>query len=275
MAFTVLRERDQVKPAHIREIQDALTGVSGAGQAITIQSLNVGSIAGAVAGQGYFSGSVISAPTSGSGFIISQSYGTNTAAFFVDIKRNDGAAGACVGGLRWYDSVPAKIWGIESNITVGGHLEFNEGATNRMVILTGGAVGIGVTSVDANYLLQLPNDAAKKAKANAWDTYASSLRWKENVAPVADPLGKLALLRGITFTHAAGRPNAGEPGIGIAAEELETLGLPGLVTRDEAGEYSGINMTLLTPLLVEAINEQQAQIASLRAEVAALKAKAG
>ncbi len=163
------------------------------------------------------------------------------------------------------DTDPAFTWIADASGT---------GLSERLRVLYNGGVAIGLTALDANYLLQLPNDAAKKGKANAWDTYASSLAWKRNVAPVADPLGKLAMLRGITFTHAPGRPMAGEPGIGIAAEELEMLGLPGLVTRDDQGEYSGINMTLLTPLLVEAINAQQAQIVSLRAEVAALRAKA-
>ncbi len=219
----------------------------------TIQSLNVGTATGA-----------------GPGVVKASDY-INTATYF--LANPGGGADAYFKALSW-----STDWcNFGHTGTVGYIQNYTSSAAGGTLQLqpSGGGVSFAGATVEANYAFEGPNSSTNKAKCYAWDTYASSLKWKTNVAPVADPLGKLAMLRGITFTHAPGRPMAGEPGIGIAAEELEMLGLPGLVTRDDQGEYSGINMMLLTPLLVEAIKEQQQQIASLRAEVAVLKARTG
>jgi hypothetical protein len=132
----------------------------------------------------------------------------------------------------------------------------------RMRITNAGGVAIGVTALDANYLLQLPNSSSQKAKAYAWDTYACSEVWKTNIVPIPNSLNKINSLRGITFSYnypEENHPMNGLEGIGITAEELDSLGLPNLVTKDNEN-YTSINLPGIIPILVEAIKELKTRI---------------
>jgi len=127
-----------------------------------------------------------------------------------------------------------------------------------------GNVGIRMTADnDANYALQLPNNAAQKAKANAWDTYASSIKWKKDVEEIPNALGKIMGIRGINYTWNKGDAMDGFKGTGITAEDLDTLGIYGVTVKNENGEYDSINLTPVIALLVEGIKEQQGQIAQI------------
>lgn len=133
-----------------------------------------------------------------------------------------------------------------------------------------GPVYIGADSAcDANYYLQLPNDLTKAAKAYAWDTYASSLEWKADVQEIAGATALLRGVRGIRYQHnypdVDGQPHPmnGQQAIGVSAEELDTLGLPGLVTKGPDGIYRSINMTLLIPVLVQALREIDGRVSAL------------
>ena len=58
---------------------------------------------------------------------------------------------------------------------------------------------------------------------------------------------------------------------GVIAQDLEKI-LPQLVKQpDSENEYKSVNYTGLIPYLISAIQEQQAQIEDLKAEVEALK----
>lgn len=146
------------------------------------------------------------------------------------------------------------------------------------VRLEGGTLYVGANSApDANYYLQLPNDAAKKAKAYAWDTYASSLEWKEEANEIPGACSLLRGVKGIRFRHrypdikrkidgeeiTEPHPANGQEAIGVSAEDLDSLGLPGLVSKRPDGTYESINLTGLIPVLVQAVRELDARVREL------------
>jgi hypothetical protein len=167
-------------------------------------------------------------------------------------------------------SMQFLVDGTVSEDIVPGRIIFNTRNTagtiaERMRLTSAGGLAIGVTALDTNYLLQLPNSSSQKAKAYSWDTYACSELWKTNIVPIPNSLDKISSLRGITFNYnypEVSHPMNGLEGIGITAEELESLGLPNLVTKDN-GTYTSINLPGIIPILVEAIKELKARLEAL------------
>ncbi|MCB1589961.1 MAG: tail fiber domain-containing protein, partial [Xanthomonadales bacterium] len=102
----------------------------------------------------------------------------------------------------------------------------------------------------------------------------SSRRWKSNVRNIDDPLTKIGLLRGVYFDWDA--EHGGKHDIGFIAEEVGEV-LPEIVQYEENGvDAIGLDYSMVSPLLVEAINalraESQAAIANLQAENQSLRA---
>jgi len=130
---------------------------------------------------------------------------------------------------------------------------------NIMMVKNSGYVGIGVSS--PTYRLQLPNIASSAGRgyANAWIS-ASSRRWKEDIKPLEDALGKVLNLQGVSFNW----KESGESGIGLIAEDVAEV-VPEVVSFDNKGEVDGLSYSHLTSLLIEAVKEQQAEIDDLKA----------
>lgn len=107
---------------------------------------------------------------------------------------------------------------------------------------------------------------------------ASSIRWKSDIRPIDDPLGKVLRLRGVYFNWDA--EHGGEHDVGMVAEEVGEV-LPEIVGYEENGiDATGMDYSKLTPLLVEAIkalkiegDEQQKELVKRDAEIAELKAR--
>jgi len=98
----------------------------------------------------------------------------------------------------------------------------------------------------------------------------SSVRWKSNIVPIDNALSKVLNLRGIYFNWK--KEKGGEHDMGMVAEEVGKV-LPEIVEyeSDGSGYTTGMDYSKLTPVLVEAIKEQQKQIEELKAEVRKLK----
>ena len=80
---------------------------------------------------------------------------------------------------------------------------------------------------------------------------ASSIRWKENVRCIDDPLGKVSHLRGVYFNWDA--DHGGSHDLGMIAEEVGKV-LPEIVVYEKNGiDATGMDYSKLTPLLVEAV----------------------
>lgn len=93
---------------------------------------------------------------------------------------------------------------------------------------------------------------------------ASSIRWKSDVRPIDDPLGKLLRLRGVYFNW--DKEHGGHHDVGMIAEEVGEV-LPEIVQYEENGiDASGMDYGQLTPLLVEAVKELKTEVDKLRKE---------
>ena len=83
--------------------------------------------------------------------------------------------------------------------------------------------------------------------------HTSDERLKNNVTAIDDPLAKVLSLGGYTFDWNDNTTKEGTE-TGVIAQEVESLGLPGLVTTRDNG-YLAVNYEKLVPLLIEAIKE--------------------
>ena len=111
--------------------------------------------------------------------------------------------------------------------------------------------------------------------STAYNT-TSDYRLKENVAPMTGALEKVASLKPVTYTWKADGSN----GQGFIAHELQEV-VPDCVTGEKDAvdadgnpQYQGVDVSFLVATLTAAIQEQQALITQLQADVAALKGAA-
>jgi hypothetical protein len=105
------------------------------------------------------------------------------------------------------------------------------------------------------------------AISDGWDVYSSHRR-KSDIQPLRGALGKVELLRGVSYTYTA----SGKHDIGMIAEEVGKV-VPEVVSYEDNGKDArGIDYARLTALLVEAVKQQQSEIRTLRARVRRLEA---
>lgn len=111
----------------------------------------------------------------------------------------------------------------------------------------------------------------------AQGTYETSdISLKKNIAVIDSPLKKIMSLRGVTFDWANGasaypRGLDNRHQIGLIAQEVEKV-FPELVREDHTG-LKAVSYNKLTPVLLEAIKEQQKTIENLEAELRSLDEK--
>ncbi|MGO9273230.1 MAG: tail fiber domain-containing protein, partial [Terriglobia bacterium] len=106
------------------------------------------------------------------------------------------------------------------------------------------------------------------AISDGWDVY-SSRRWKSDIQPLRGALGKVELLRGVSYTYTAN----GKHDIGMIAEEVGKV-VPEVVSYEENGKDArGIDYARLTALLVEAVKQQQSEIQQEKLQIRRLEAK--
>ena len=98
-------------------------------------------------------------------------------------------------------------------------------------------------------------------------TINSDARLKENIQPLGSTLDKLHQIEGKTYTFLKDEEHT--PKIGVLAQEVQAV-FPELVTEGADGILS-VNYQGLVPVLINAINEQEAKIAALEAQNAEIK----
>jgi hypothetical protein len=116
--------------------------------------------------------------------------------------------------------------------------------------------------------------------SDATTSQPSSIRWKEAVRTLEDPLRLVEQLRGVRYTWT----ESGESDVGVIAEEVAEV-LPEVVVFESDGQARGVNYGKLVSVLIEAakaqqqdldakeqtIAQQQKDIGALRARVARLE----
>jgi len=98
---------------------------------------------------------------------------------------------------------------------------------------------------------------------------ASSIRWKRDIRPIDEALGKVMMLRGVYFNWDA--EHGGQHDVGMVAEEVGKV-LPEIVEYEENGiDATGMDYGKLTPLLVEAVKALKTEVDQLQKENADLR----
>ena len=177
------------------------------------------------------------------------------------------AGGATYGA--WIQATAPSGIGIQSSATnTGGIAVKGDGYANggRFTASSNGSTGVWAYGGGSGYNFYAANPAA------ASFGYASSVRWKENIKLIDNALDKVLSLRGVSFDWK--KEQGGKHDMGMIAEEVGKV-IPEIVVweKDGSGYASGMDYGKLTPILVEAIKEQQKEINSLKEEVAKLKEK--
>lgn len=98
---------------------------------------------------------------------------------------------------------------------------------------------------------------------------SSDERLKSNIKPIENSLAKLLGISGNTYdwNEISGKNGSDT---GVIAQEIEALGLPGLVeTRDNG--YLAVRYERLVPLLIEAIKELTTKVENLEYDFASLQ----
>ena len=95
---------------------------------------------------------------------------------------------------------------------------------------------------------------------------SSDERLKKNIKKIDDPLAKVISIGGYTFDWTEESKKEGSA-TGLIAQEVEKLGLPGLVkTRKKTG-YKAVDYEKLVPLLIEAIKELNNKVDDLQQQI--------
>ena len=90
---------------------------------------------------------------------------------------------------------------------------------------------------------------------------ASDIRLKSNITSIADAVNKVKSLRGVTFEWNEDSAHEGSD-TGVIAQEVDALGLPGLVQERENGDLA-VRYDKLIPILIEAIKELSDKVDTL------------
>jgi hypothetical protein len=151
---------------------------------------------------------------------------------------------------------------------------------NGVTSITGTANQVVASTSTGGVTLSLPQSiattsavafASVSATGDIVAYSGSDKRLKNNIVNISDALNKVKQLNGVTWewNDDANEVTKTAPTTGLIAQEVQEV-LPEVVKEREDG-YLGIDYSKMVGLLVEAIKEQQTQIAELKAEVEALK----
>jgi len=128
-----------------------------------------------------------------------------------------------------------------------------------------GAMGYGIGS----------ESTGVKGNGGKYDFYASgsgthygspsSIRWKNDIIAIDNPLEKLSRIRGVYFNWDSA--HGGTHDIGCIAEEVGEV-LPEIVAYEENGiDADGMDYSMLTPLLIESIKALEKRVEDLENKI--------
>jgi hypothetical protein len=209
---------------------------------------------------------------SGSGNMLQFGEGNQT---FLSIRSDDDGGGTSQRGNVGIGTTnpQAKLDVFGSIAFFGNASIYRDGALNglvfntpgisgnpKMFISDQGLVGIGTTTPQAS--LEVTGCVVAQNVS-----CPSSRRWKTDIQPIEDALEKVRQLRGVSYVW----KEDGKQNIGLIAEEVAEV-IPEVVAFEENGKDArAIDYSRLVAVLIEAVKEQQKEIAALREEMKALQ----
>ena len=138
----------------------------------------------------------------------------------------------------------------------GGTIDINDNVDISGTLVVAGNSTLGNASSDVTTV-----NGELRVTQDITAFFSSDERLKDNIAPIDDPLAKVISISGNTFDWNENTNNEGSD-TGVIAQEIEALGLPGLVTTRDNG-YKAVRYEKLVPLLVEAIKELSGKVDAL------------
>ena len=103
------------------------------------------------------------------------------------------------------------------------------------------------------------NPNGKMAEVSGASGSASDEKLKDNITPIEDSISKVSSISGNTFNWNEKSEFEGKLDTGVIAQEVEKLGLPGIVEDQESG-YKKVHYYKLVPLLIESVKELSARV---------------
>lgn len=171
------------------------------------------------------------------------------------------------GNVGINDASPSHKLDVNGTARVSGNAQFSS------------RVGVGTASptqdldVNGNARFRNISSTAYSAPVNqksdgTLTSATSDARLKKDIEPIENALGKVLALRGVTFHWR----DEDEPGrrIGMIAQEVEDV-LPEAVFTNPNDGYKGVLYGETVSVLIEAMKEQQAEIARLRQRIETLE----
>ena len=174
----------------------------------------------------------------------------DTGAFQIDggagiAKNLTVGAGLSVGGSIFFDgdivvSAGSTFKNIQVAVTDDNTIDTSTGNL-KLSAATGFGVSI-IANTTVTGILSVTDDITA--------FWSSDERLKNNITPIQDPIAKIMSISGNTFdwNETSGKDGADT---GVIAQEIEALGLPGIVTTRDNG-YLAVDYHKVVPLLVEA-----------------------
>ena len=192
---------------------------------------------------------------------------TGTATKTINIPTNSNAFGAkyvqtseptgtsiCDGDV-WYDTSTGSGSG---GITISNATE----ATYRNITFADSSSSTTLKVNDNGRLQVRPSDGAVRVAGDITAFYSSDQRLKKNISPIKNALEKVNSISGNTFEWNEKTHNEGKE-VGVIAQEVEKLELPGVTTTRQDGTKA-VRYEKLVPLLIEAIKELKCEIDEIK-----------
>ena len=212
----------------------------------------------------------------GSGNNYGMEFGTTSDEKFAEFKQNGSVILYHDSSERFRtQSAGAKVFG-ELRVTGfdfvlgnGDQSSRGDSGDSRALVKDTGAVL--VLNYDNDFTGGVRIDGELKVTNDITAFASSDERLKDNLTTIDNPLDKVLSLGGYTFdwnenTHKEGSDT------GVIAQQVEALGLPGVVTTRDDG-YKAVRYEKLVPLLIESIKEMKGEMDELRDMVRELKNK--
>jgi len=133
---------------------------------------------------------------------------------------------------------------------------------NIALITTGGNLD-DIFHANSNRAVIRASDGRLRVKGDIIAFRTSDIRYKDNVSPIKNALEKVDNISGNTFVWNSNHADEGVEEVGVIAQEVEKLNLPGLTETREDGRKA-VRYELLIPLLVEAIKELKQEVDDLK-----------